>query len=53
MFANVKHMVRFKIVAFLGTVAFLLISLASYEGSIGKEEYFYVAVFASVLVGMS
>ena len=56
-FVNIRHIVRFGIVFCLGTTAFLLIALASYEGSKpdgGKKEesFFYVAVFASILVGM-
>ena len=55
---NVRHMVRFSMVVILGIVAFSLIAFASYEGSEHEgdpayQNFFYVAIFASVLVGMS
>ena len=40
-------------VSILGMLSFLLIALASYEGTKGKEGFFYVAVFASMLTGVS
>ena len=53
LFTNTKHINRFKICAILGILAFLLISIATYEGSLQKEQFFYMAIFASCLIGMS
>ena len=50
---NIKHLTRFKMVTTFGICAFCIIALASYEGSLEKENYFYLALFASVLVGIA
>lgn len=52
---NIKHMNRFWIVIILCFIALILISMASYKGYQGETsiEWFYLAIFASVLIGIS
>lgn len=49
-FANLRYMTRFWIATLLAVAAFSLIAWACYEG---EKKYFFVAVFASVCMGMS
>ena len=50
---NIRHMKRFTMVVILAIIAFLLISLASFKGDNKEESFFYVAIFASILIGIS
>lgn len=52
---NIKYMTRFWLATGFGLSAFLIISLASYQGTKDEVEqsWFYVAIFASVLIGLS
>lgn len=52
-FVNWSHNLRFTVVSCLGALSFLLIALASWEGTKGREGFFYVAVVASMLTGVS
>lgn len=49
-FANIKYMTRFWIATILAVCAFSLTSWACFEG---EKAYFFLAVFASVCMGMS
>ena len=51
---NIKHLTRFYAVTCLGVTAFCLVAIACYEGDNGgSDSFFFVALFSSVLVGMS
>ena len=51
---NVKHKTRITMVSFLATTSLLLISFSAYMSTKPNSDgYFWVAVVASVLTGMS
>lgn len=56
MLVNTKHITRFWITASTGVIALTLIALASYMGTSHPEAsqfWFYLAIFASVLMGVN
>lgn len=48
---NIPHLTRVKMVSLLQMASFVGIAVASYYSD--KEEFFYLALFASVLTGIS
>ena len=53
---NIKHMIRFWMSTLLALTAFCLVALSAYKGTQSDDAsigWFYLAVFAAVLVGMS
>lgn len=50
---NISHKSRFNIVVILGISSFILLSLAAHEAILGAENYFYVALLASMMMGVS
>ena len=52
-FVNLSHSIRFKIVVGLGITSFILLSIASHEATMGVEVFFFVAIVASMMMGVS